>query len=64
MRLTIALGLFLAACSTDVVQPAGREDAGAGSGPDAACLPSCDGRKCGDDSCGGTCGACAAGSAC
>ncbi len=29
---------------------------------DAPCLPRCDGKACGDDGCGGACGACAAGS--
>jgi len=29
-----------------------------------ACVPSCNGRACGGDGCGGTCGSCAAGLAC
>jgi hypothetical protein len=28
------------------------------------CVPQCQGKKCGDDGCGGSCGACAAGAAC
>lgn len=28
------------------------------------CLPQCDGKFCGDDNCGGTCGACGAGEIC
>lgn len=28
------------------------------------CMPSCDGRQCGDDGCGGTCGVCEMGEAC
>ncbi len=28
------------------------------------CVPSCDGRECGDDGCGGSCGACASGTTC
>ena len=32
--------------------------------PQACCEPSCDGKVCGDDGCGGTCGECAAGEAC
>ena len=31
---------------------------------DSKCEPQCDGKQCGDDGCGGTCGACAAGTAC
>src|SRR5205823_2420258 len=30
----------------------------------AGCVPQCDGKFCGDDTCGGTCGACPPGSAC
>lgn len=33
-------------------------------GPPAACVPRCDGRRCGDDGCGGTCGSCPEGRAC
>lgn len=32
--------------------------------PDAGCAPRCDGRRCGDDGCGGTCGTCAEGAEC
>lgn len=43
------------------------EDAGAPDvtvPPDTACLPSCGGRDCGDDGCGGSCGGCGADAAC
>ena len=32
--------------------------------PADCCLPTCAGKECGDDGCGGTCGACVAGKAC
>lgn len=31
---------------------------------EGACVPACDGRECGDDSCGGSCGDCAEGQGC
>jgi hypothetical protein len=34
------------------------------SGPDLPCVPSCLFKQCGDDGCGGTCGACGPGSSC
>ena len=33
-------------------------------GSSASCAPSCAGKACGDDGCGGTCGTCAAGASC
>ncbi|MFH1533055.1 MAG: PPC domain-containing protein [Pseudomonadota bacterium] len=32
--------------------------------PDSGCVPSCDGRTCGDDGCGGSCGTCPGGLVC
>jgi len=53
MRLLLSLlVLLLAACG-------GTEDTS-----DAACTPACDGRACGDDGCGGSCGTCEAGASC
>jgi hypothetical protein len=34
------------------------------TGPSCSCTPSCDGRVCGDDTCGGSCGSCGAGETC
>lgn len=48
----LALALTLAACGSDPPSEA------------PTCAPRCDGRACGDDGCGGTCGLCAAGAAC
>ena len=36
----------------------GVQDKDAAGGDEIACTPQCDGRECGDDGCGGTCGAC------
>ncbi|MBM4370807.1 MAG: hypothetical protein FJ098_04090 [Deltaproteobacteria bacterium] len=36
----------------------------AGPAPDGGCVPSCEGRACGDDGCGGSCGTCPDGSLC
>jgi peroxiredoxin len=52
----------------DAGSPFGRADAGltpedAGSAPDG-CTPVCGTRACGDDGCGGTCGACELGATC
>ena len=46
------------ACQTEAGQ-AGTCAAGA-----CACAPACEGKDCGDDGCGGSCGACAEGEAC
>jgi outer membrane protein assembly factor BamB len=37
---------------------------GCAGGRCGACRPSCEGRRCGDDGCGGSCGSCAAGQTC
>ncbi|MGM0576099.1 MAG: choice-of-anchor D domain-containing protein [Myxococcota bacterium] len=45
----------------DGAAPDGTADAGDGgpdAGPDTTCTPDCDGRECGDDGCGGSCGTC------
>ncbi|MGC4120784.1 MAG: triacylglycerol lipase [Myxococcales bacterium] len=56
MRLHCLLVLtLLAACESP---------APSASASDAACAPHCAGRLCGDDGCGGRCGACPSGSAC
>lgn len=34
------------------------------SKPPAVCIPTCDGRTCGDDGCGGSCGGCGSNQAC
>ena len=34
------------------------------TGTDAACVPDCGGKECGDDGCGGSCGGCDAGDSC
>lgn len=53
--------LALAACAGD-----SQDDApcSGGVGPECACVPACEGKACGDDGCGGSCGACAAGDTC
>jgi hypothetical protein len=35
-----------------------------GTGPDGTCIPSCQGKICGDDGCGGMCGRCPVGKGC
>ncbi len=40
------------------------EDESTGPGPDSACVPSCAGKQCGSDGCGGKCGSCADGVEC
>jgi len=58
------------ACAPDTSRPSlGCADTGHGSdhctcGRDARCIPRCDGRSCGGDGCGGSCGRCAAGLSC
>ncbi|HJL19873.1 MAG TPA: polysaccharide lyase family 1 protein [Sandaracinaceae bacterium LLY-WYZ-13_1] len=58
------------ACAPDRARPAlGCGDTGHGSDycvcvDPAGCTPSCDGRECGSDGCGGTCGGCADDEAC
>ena len=39
-------------------------DGGCADGACAPCAPDCDGRACGDDGCGGTCGGCTGGEVC
>src|SRR2546423_1656307 len=70
MRLSlIGLSLGLWACSSAAMMSGGdgpgptdgppRSDGGGGDGPGpTACTPSCGARVCGDDGCGGACGAC------
>ncbi len=47
---------------TDAATDAGTD--GDGTEGDAGCQPSCDGRQCGGDGCGGSCGDCGAGLVC
>jgi len=59
-RLFVVCGLGLAACG-------GKEGgayADAASGTPDVCVPTCQGKECGDDGCGGTCGDCPAGQEC
>lgn len=67
----------LAACGDDRREPmvivpsggAGGSEAPDGAAPDGGvprdgCVPQCDGKQCGDDGCGGSCGACGDGRVC
>ena len=51
----LILTLPLAACSLG---------GGKGNGDAQQCTPNCDGKKCGDDGCGGSCGKCDDGQVC
>jgi alpha-tubulin suppressor-like RCC1 family protein len=46
------------------VQTVGADQSGFKACPSAACAPVCDGKKCGDDGCGGICGTCGADQSC
>ena len=64
LRLPAAgLVVFLAACTTPNPNYQPLEDGSAGDDR-SACKPSCTGRQCGSDSCGGSCGTCQPGFSC
>jgi len=51
----VAAALVLASCNDETLPIAG---------VDSGCTPSCEGRQCGNDGCGGSCGTCAYGYGC
>ena len=64
---TLVLPLALVACGDEGAGTPGTDvidDHGGGDGPVEGCVPTCGNHTCGDDGCGGSCGACEDGQVC